>query len=100
LDARLVFNWYFHFRLKVAVQVCALLLIFTSGVFAVLLSQASATNYRRLFWHVMPIAALHLLMAILYFRQTRRRMRWAVLALAVLVIGSFAEMTLRVWVPN
>src|SRR5687768_10036219 len=75
----------------------AFVVIFLSGLLTVFLSQASATDYRALHWDILPIALFHSLIAGLYFWKVRHWTRWGALVLAIFALGSFGEMTVRVW---
>ena len=72
------------------------LFIVTTGLFTALWCQASSSDYRKLFWTVAPIAAIHFLAVAIYFQRVRDLDRWVVLAFGGLAAASFGEMALRI----
>jgi len=67
------------------------------GFYTAFISQASSSDYRRLFWSILPIALLHFSLAFGYFFRVRHWTRWVSLCVAIVVMASYGEMTLRVW---
>ena len=75
----------------------ALVLVLLSGVLTVFVSQVSSPDYRRLFWSIVPVAALHFIFALIYFLRVHHWTRWGALSLAIIALGFFSEMIVRVW---
>ena len=75
----------------------ALMLLFLWGALVAFLSQATATDYRRLFWWVAPMEVVHLFATTLYFWRVRSWMRWCALAFAIVALLCFVELAVRVW---
>ena len=75
----------------------ALVMLFLSGLLTAFFSQASSPDYRRLFWSVLTVAVFHFTLALVYFLKVRHWTRWGALGLAIVALGFFGEMTLRVW---
>ena len=67
------------------------------GFYTAFISQASSPDYRRLFWSILPVALVHFILAFGYFFRMRHWTRWVDLGVAIVVMASFGEMILRVW---
>ena len=74
-----------------------LVLVFLSGLFTAFMSQASSPDYLRLFWSILPIAVIHVVLAVAYFLKVAHWTRWGALCFAIIALGFVGEMTLRVW---
>jgi hypothetical protein len=82
---------------KRAVAVFVLLLLFATGAYAGIASQASALDYRLLYMSVVPYAAVHSLLLVAYVAVVRHWSRWIALAFGAVALCSFGEFTWRVW---
>jgi len=71
-----------------------------TGLVTAFYAQATADNYHLLFWVLLPFACLHVALAHHYFNRTRDRTRWLACGIECLALGSFAELTLRVWLSS
>jgi hypothetical protein len=81
----------------VFVRASTLLFVFLSGFYTAFFSQASSSNYRQLFWSILPVAVVLFASAIFYFLRVCHWTRWAALGVAIVALVFFGEMTLRVW---
>lgn len=79
------------------VRAGVLVLVFLSGLFTAFVSQASSPDYHRLFWSILPFAVVHFVSAAIYFFGVRHWTRWGALVLAIVALGFFGEMTVRIW---
>jgi hypothetical protein len=72
-------------------------MVFVSGLLTAFISQGSSPDYRALFWSLLPVAIFHFLLTVVYFLRVRHWTRWGALGLALITVGFFGEMTMRVW---
>ena len=77
--------------------ISTLLAAFACGLVTLLLSQAASPDYRLLFWRLLPWAALHLLCSIISSMLSTFRWRCLLAAYTLIVLASFSELALRVW---
>ncbi len=75
----------------------ALIVSVLLGFYTAFISQASSSDYRRLFWSTLPAALAHFTLALGYFFRVRHWTRWVCLCVAIVVMMFYAEMALRVW---
>ena len=73
------------------------LLIVVTGALTAFGSQASSADYRKLFWSIAPIAAIHFVAVAVYFQRVRDLDRWIALAIGALAAVSFGEMAVRIF---
>jgi uncharacterized membrane protein len=85
-------------RIALTVLKCSsIVVVIYCGLITAFMSQASSSDYRKLFWATSPLAAITLLLAPSYFALVHDRTRWAVAAIGLLGIAGFAELAIRVW---
>ena len=67
-----------------------------SGLYTAMLTQASSSDYRALFWSITPLALVHFAAVALYFIRVHRWHRWLVVAVGGFTAVALSEMALRV----
>jgi hypothetical protein len=72
-------------------------ILFFCWLVTLFMSQASSTDYRVLFWSVLPFATTHLALVVLIFVQNHDWKRWLLACFSAPALLSFLEMTCRVW---
>jgi hypothetical protein len=72
------------------------LFVVGSGLLTAFLSQASSSDYRALFWNLLPFAAVHFVAVAVYFLRVHRWHRWLALGVGLFSGVAVAEMALRV----